>query len=426
MSNICVVSLLLSLSLCLCLKEETTTGNRERGKRKRRDRLARIKAVHNVLRLSDGEISLQASEDLSKIEVSFLRSRRVDMFSNETNSTLWPCLHAFNRSSLMSWNPMCILCRIAALIILFISIICLTLDIRYLIWFQKKERQNCLVLSLFLASLLVLTICVPGVLLQLFTCHRHCNQIYCTLEGFVSYLAGSLCMLIYMVLSINRYLLLCQYHPRCLHRYSAMICWFLSIAWTLPPVFHVWISYVPEGHGFHCSINWKDQSRLSRLYVLFSFLSIYFVPLLVLFSVNLRVHRILRHMHTLQNSFHAYGSLGESTNRTSNHRRKHYFEQISYHRSSNTICYIRKAADRKRFRIEYRFIQAIIFLVSTYIIAWTPYSIIAVLQLFHIEFVFQHAYLITLSAFMAKLSVILAPLVYLSIMHSQLFKKILV
>lgn len=348
------------------------------------------------------------------------------MFPNETNSTLWPCLHTLSHSSLFSWNPVCIVCRIGASIILVISVICLTLNIRYLIWYQKKQRQNALVLSLFLASLLVLTVCVPGVLLQLFTCHRHCNQVYCTIEGFVSYLAGSLCMLIYMVLSINRYLLLCQYHLRCLDRYSAMICWFLSISWTLPPVFHVWISYVPEGHGFHCSINWKDQSRLSRFYVLFSFLVVYFVPLLILFSVNLRVHQILRHMYASQNSFYNYGAITESSNPTLNHRRNHYFEQISYHRSNNTICYMRKAADRKRFRIEYRFIQAIIFLVSTYIIAWTPYSIIAVLQLFHIEFVFQHAYLITLSAFIAKLSVILAPLVYLSIMHSQLFKKILV
>lgn len=362
-------------------------------------------------------------------QIHFVRIVRMNQstLNHSIRSTLWPCLQTISLRSLFSSNFTCILYRCFALIILIISIICFTLDIRYLIWYRKRQRQNPLVLSLFLASLLVLTFCVPGVLLQLFTCHRHCNPIYCSLEGFVSYLAGCLCMLIYMVLSVHRYLLLCQYQQIFLYRYSAIICWLLSVAWTLPPVFHYWISYVPEGHGFHCSINWTDRSRLGRSYVFFSFFSIYFVPLLVLFSVNIRVHQILRHIYSSQGSFYPFRSFHDPLNpKAFCQQRSSFYEQIYYDRSNQTICYVRKAADRRRFRIEYRFIQAIIFLVSTYIIAWTPYSIIAVLQLFQFEFPFRSSFLVTLCAFIAKLSVIVAPLVYLSIMHFGLFKRILV
>lgn len=347
------------------------------------------------------------------------------VFNQSTDNNLWPCLHSININALFSTNLTCICYRIFAMIILIISIICFVLDIRYLTWYQKTQRQNPLVLSLFLASLMVLTFCVPGVLLQLFTCHRHCNRVYCSIEGFVSYLAGSVCMLVYMVLSVHRYLLLCQHHRTFLYRHSAIICWLLGIAWTLPPVFNYWISYVPEGHGFHCSINWLDQSRLGRFYVFFSFLSIYFVPLLVLFSVNIRVHQILRHMYSAQGSFYPFQSFRDPLNPKAFCQRSRFYEQIYYDRTNQTICYVRKAADRRRFRIEYRFIQAIIFLVSTYIISWTPYSIVALLQLFEFKFLFRHAFLITLSAFIAKLSVIIAPIIYLSIMHFRLFKRIL-
>ncbi len=71
------------------------------------------------------------------------------------------------------------------------------------------------------------------------------------------------------------------------------------------------------------------------------------------------------------------------------------------------------------------FLRAIIFLISSYLISWTPYSIIAILQLLNIKFIFQHAFLITLSALVAKISVILTPVVYISIMNHKLFKRTL-
>jgi len=222
-----------------------------------------------------------------------------------------------------------------------------------------------------------------------------------------------------MILSINRYLLLHRYNYPFLYRYSALICWILSIGWTLPPVFGYWISYVPEGLGFHCSINWNEHSQRSFYYILFSFMIFYFIPLIIIFIMSLRVHQIIRTIFSSQNVY--------LNSRLFNSKReqKYDFNQNLDDRSRITISYIYKAADRKRLRIEYRFVRAIIFLVSAYILAWTPYSIFALLQLFNIDFVIQYGFFATISAFIAKISVISAPLVYLSIMNNCLFKQIL-
>jgi hypothetical protein len=340
---------------------------------------------------------------------------QIDKMSfNKTNSSLWPCFHLIHVIS-TSWNLECLLCRAGGIVISFISVICFILNTRYLIWYQQERCRNTLVLSLFIASFLVLTISVPGILLQLFTCHRYCNKIYCRIEGFISYLCGCLCMLIYTILSISRYLVLCQYNKPSFCRYSTIICWIFSICWTLVPVFDYWIPYVPEGLGFHCSINWKDHSRINELYILFSFLGIYLIPLFILFLINFRVNEIIQNIYLTQSSFYSYPQTFDQKNQ------RRYFN----YQSNNTICYIRKAADRKRFRIQHRFVRAMIFLVSAYIFAWTPYSIIAILQLFHIQFISEYSFCITLSTLIAKLAVISAALVYLRTMHCRLFKKIL-
>ena len=337
------------------------------------------------------------------------------MVSNETSLPLWTCLHSMR---IISWNLSCTLCRLASIIILLISIACFTFNIRFLF---SRRCQNSLVVSLVLASLMVLIISVPGILVQLFTCHRHCSTIYCRIEGFISYLSGCLCMLLYMMLSFHRYLSLCSYNGLFSHRYSTFICWFLSIGFTFPLVFGYFNSYVHEGLGFHCSINWQDQTNLSRLYILLSFMLMYFFPLVVIFFVTLRSHFIIRHAYSKHCLIPSFSKCSYEMSST---RISRQIDDIEQHLFINRY-YVRKAADRERFRKDYHFLQSSIHLVCSYLISWTPYSIIAILQLLKIKFIFQHIFLITLSAFIAKLSVILAPFLYLSIMNRRFFKSIL-
>ena len=342
-------------------------------------------------------------------------------FNTTHNSSLWPCLHLIHFIPSNFSNPECLLCRIGGIIILSVSILCLIVNIRYLTWYQRKRYRNKLVLSLVLSSLLVLIISVPRILIQLFTCHRDCNDIYCRIEGFTSYFGGCLCMLIYTTLSIDRYLLLCHYNRPILYSYLTLICWILSFIWTFPPVFDYWISYIPEGLGFHCSINWNDDSQTSFYYILFSFIIFYLIPLVILCYVNIRVHEIIQTTYLSRTYYYAH----QEPTFLSLNRTKHHIQQRLDNRSNITIGYIHKAADRKRLRIEHRFIKSSIYLISAYLFAWTPYSIVGILQLLHINIIFQYTFFITLCAFIAKLSVILSPVVYLSIMNTHLFKKLL-
>ena len=370
----------------------------------------------------------EKKKEVRKLLAKYLRENHTNntvdidkqpMFSNEINSSLWPCLDSIFSNRLSSTNVECIVCRLGGIIIFSLSVICLIFNLRYFFWYYQTRCQNTLVLSLFLTSFLVLILSVPGVLLQLFSCRRHCNEFYCRVEGFITYFSGCLCMLIYMMLSINRYYSIRQYTHPFFSRYSTISCWLLSFLWTFPPMFNFFTSYVPEGLGFHCSINWNDYSQANFYYILCSFTGIYFLPLLILLVVNVRVHRIIRNIYSSSYvNYHQQHDMSEGKMFLSSKR------QLD-HRLKISSCYIQKAVDRKRLRVEYRFIKAIFFLVSAYIIAWTPYSIIALLQLFHVHFILNYAFFITLSAFIAKLSVIFAPFVYLSIMNGHLFKKIL-
>lgn len=338
------------------------------------------------------------------------------MVSNETNLSIWSCFHSMR---IISWNLPCNLYRLASILILITSIACFTFNIRFLF---SRRCQNSLVISLFLASLMVLIISVPGILVQLFTCHRHCSNLYCHIEGFISHLSGCLCMLLYMMLSFHRYLSLCSYNGLLSsHRCSTFICWFLSIAFPFPLAFDYFNSYVPEGLGFHCSINWQHQTYISRLYILLSFVLMYFLPLSILIFVNIRSNFIIRTIYSKHCLIPPYSECSYEMSSSKISRQTDDFEHYLY---INRYC-VRKAVDRKSFRKAYHFLQASIYLVCSYIIFWTPYAIIAILQLLKIKFIFQQIFLITLSAFIVKLSVILAPFLYLSIMNRRFLKNLL-
>jgi nucleoid-associated protein YejK len=133
---------------------------------------------------------------------------------------------------------------------------------------------------------------------------------------------------------------------------------------------------------------------------------------------------MIRNVYSTYSLYHSNENKSDPNILSSFKRRRNNLNQQLDQQSSITYSFIRKAANRKRLRIEYRFAKASICLVSAYIFAWTPYALIAFLQLFHMDLIFQQAFFITLSAMIAKLSVILAPIVYLGVMNFRLFKKI--
>jgi hypothetical protein len=184
---------------------------------------------------------------------------------------------------------------------------------------------------------------------------------------------------------------------------SVIICWLFALIFALPPLFN-WNQYIPEGLGFHCGLNWFNQSISSRLYLILAFLFVYIIPFIVLSIVNIYVYRVIRCLlyrtskQPLSDSLLIENQLSSS------------FIQIHY--------IMRLKADR-------RFALATIFLVSEYLLSWTPYACIALLYLFNMRLIIEQPLFITICAFIAKISMIINPFIYLLTIKTDQMKIIL-
>ncbi|CAF2497127.1 unnamed protein product [Rotaria sp. Silwood2] len=357
-------------------------------------------------------------------------------------------------------NFECHLSRITGLIIIFASLFSILFNIRFVYWSyhhrQNRSHHYLLILSMIFSSVLVIIVILPSVILQNLTCTRLCSLFYCQLEGFVSYLTGCVHMFMLMMISIIRYGTVLptnttkKYFQQ--HSYiSVVICWLLALIFALPPLFN-WNKYVPEGLGFHCGLNWFDRSFYSRLYLMLTFSFVYFIPLIVLSIVNIHVYYVIRGLlrralrmneQSLTKSSRANKLLTQersltpfisSSDSSISHANKLEAMKLSkivtvgnHVRFSPTAdpIEIRYAIHLRRLKADRHFALATIFLVSEYLLSWTPYACIALLYLFHIEFINEQSYLITISAFIAKTSMIINPFIYISTIKSNQLKIIL-
>lgn len=317
------------------------------------------------------------------------------------------------------WDSTCICCRIGAIFLSGIACLSFVFNMRFLF---LRGFRNHFVFSLILASMLILMISIPGMLIQLFTCHRHCVETYCQIEGFTSYLSGCLCMLTLMMLAIHRYLKMNSPDTLWKIEYSNCFCWFFSSIFTFPLVFKYFNSYLPEGLGFHCSIDWQDQSTISRYYIATSFVVLYLIPLICLTYFSFRVDAILRHVNERSNYLY---SISNDSNQTSSSDTTARRAVSSPEGDSQSTTLVRLAKDRQRFKINTQYLRAIVILIGNYVCAWTPYSIVAILQLMKIDLIFRYSYLITFTALIGKFSVILTPLIYIRLMNKTLFRRLL-
>ncbi|CAF0937075.1 unnamed protein product [Rotaria sordida] len=94
-----------------------------------------------------------------------------------------------------------------------------------------------------------------------------------------------------------------------------------------------------------------------------------------------------------------------------------YVEYIRKH-ISNTL---RDKQIQRLHRLyeDYRFVIATETSLIIYFIAWTPYSIIALVQIFGNNFSLYHPWLMTICALLAKLSMNVNPIIYSIILKNQ-------
>lgn len=329
-------------------------------------------------------------------------------------------------------NFECLIARIGGGSLIFISFLSMLFNIRYLYWLyfhrENLSRKNFFLFSIIFSSFSVMFTVVPSVILQCLQCTRLCSIFYCQFEGFISYLNGCVHMFMLMMISIIRYKLVLHTNSidSCFHRYSSIhviICWLFALIFAILPFFN-WNQYIPEGLGFHCGLNWFDRSIRPRLYLILTFVFVYMIPFIVLFLVNTYVY------HVIHRLFHRASSISTFLDD------KHVSLISSSHPSMSGIhlnqpmkpmptidpIQIRSFIRFNRLRADRRFALATIFLVSEYLLSWTPYACIALFYLLNMRIIIEQPLLITICAFIAKISMIINPFIYLLTIKTSQWK----
>jgi hypothetical protein len=316
----------------------------------------------------------------------------------------------------------CRFSRIAGSILLIVAIISLIINIRSLIMTNRipriSRRDTGLVFGMYASSLCVIVISVPSVVTQCLLCRRLCITVICRIEGFNSFLNGCITMYMLGALSIVRYATTANssmslHFQRQLEEhnlYPVIISFILSGVWAIPPLFGRMSAYAPEGLGFHCGLDWFDRSLAGRIYFFLLFVGVFLIPLAIVIYVNVYIQRtVYRLTH-----FKPFMLLEVQSNSKEDHIRRHISDTL-YDKENRRL---------HRLHEDRRFVVATGISIVIYLIAWTPYSCVALAQVFGDQFSPSNPWIMTTCALLAKLSMITNPIIFTLILRSHDTTKI--
>ncbi|CAF1042214.1 unnamed protein product [Adineta ricciae] len=313
----------------------------------------------------------------------------------------------------------CRFSRFAGILLLSISIVSFAINIHSLAKTRKSpnfsRRDMGLVLGMFISSLCVIIISVPSVIVQCFLCRRLCIRSICLIEGFNSFLNGCVAMYMLVALSIIRYSTTAnssmpvdfQRHLEQRNVYIVGLCFILGGIWAVPPIFGRMSAYAPEGLGFHCGLDWFDRSLPGRIYFFLLFIGVFFIPIVIVIYVNIYIQRIIYRLTHMKPGVLLELNLNSNSNE----------ENVRRHVSD--VVYEKETRRLHRLHEDHRFVVATGVSVVIYIIAWTPYSVVALAQVFGDQFSIYNPWLMTTCALLAKLSMIVNPIIYTMILKSH-------
>jgi hypothetical protein len=281
-----------------------------------------------------------------------------------------------------------------------------------------SRRDMGFVMGMFASSLCVIVISVPSVVAQCFLCRRLCIPLICQIEGFNSFLNGCAAMYMLVALSIVRYATTANSSmsipfQRQLEKRSlclVLMCFVMGGIWAVPPIFGRMSAYAPEGLGFHCGLDWFDRSLLGRIYFFALFVCVFFIPLIIIIYVNVYIKRtVYRLTHSKP-----FVLLELYPVCKQDHMRRHMTDAL----------YDKETQRLHRLYEDRRFVVATGISVVIYLIAWTPYSIVALAQVFGDQFSLYNPWIMTTCAVLAKLSMITNPIIYTIILRGRSMSKI--
>ncbi|XP_033834505.1 pinopsin-like [Periophthalmus magnuspinnatus] len=165
----------------------------------------------------------------------------------------------------------------------------------------------------------------------------------CRWYGFSNALFGIVSLISLSLLSFERYSAVVHSVPSDSSqfgraRFAVSASWLYSLAWTLPPLLG-WSSYGPEGPGTTCSVQWDRQSPTARSYVSCLFTFCLLLPLLLMLFCYGRIIMAVR-------------TVTKQVPRLS-----------------------QSAAERREGRV----LLMVVSMVTSYLVCWLPYGVVAML-----------------------------------------------
>lgn len=282
---------------------------------------------------------------------------------------------------------------------------------------RLSRRDMGLVMGMFASSLCVIIISVPSVVAQCLLCRRLCIPLVCMIEGFNSFFNGCAAMYMLVALSFIRYATTAKSTmsltvQRALEKHNfspVVVCFLISSIWAVIPISGRISAYAPEGLGFHCGLNWFDPSIAGRIYFFLLFVGVFFIPIIVVICINIHIHRTVYRITHLK----TFVLLGIYPLGGECHMRRHISDTL-IDKENRRLC--RLLEDR-------RFVRATAISVLIYMIAWTPYSVVALAQVFGDRLTLYNPWLMTSCALLAKTSMITNPIIYSLILRSRGVRK---
>ncbi|XP_032518090.2 parapinopsin-like [Danaus plexippus] len=203
----------------------------------------------------------------------------------------------------------------------------------------------------------------------------------CVIYGFFMALLGITSITTLTVISFERYLMvtrpLSSRHLSCKGAtVSVVFIWLYSLALTTPPLLG-WGNYVNEAANISCSVNWHEQSRNTLTYILFLFAMGQIVPLAVITFSYVNIIRTMK-------------------------------------RNSQRLGRVSRA--------EARATAMVFIMIISFTVAWTPYSLFALMEQFATEGIVSPGAGV-IPALVAKSSICYDPLIYVG-MNTQFRKSI--
>lgn len=263
-----------------------------------------------------------------------------------------------------------------------------------------RHKLHSLALNLIINSIVFIFFTLPYIFIQAILCYPIQMYVLCCLQAFVCFTCGICVMYTTSLLALGQYVkLFC--HSSKIHQmfkqknnYTIpVVCWILSLFWSIPPFINIKPGFMREGMGFDCGINWKSSDFSSLLYIILIFIFIYILPLFCLLYTDICITRTLRKLIYRRQSI-----IPESATKIPIHMRHQLIDTMTVAESNRL----------QRLKVDRRFAQATMITVLHYLLIWTPYSICAVIQIMtamkFIQFKLPPM-VITTAALVAKLGV---------------------